>query len=489
MRLEDYFEWRRLVPDAPLASFLAEMPPPAGSPIEAVLNTVDPGDLEMLHDSLPANFVPLVLLDDASVACIAGTPVEDQPAGTGGGLVLRYFLNAGPPLEQQARVLDINARFFLHSWDQELAARDEGLRRMYDEIGPEYDQTHLARERRPRDYVVRPVRLACQNVVVGLAAIAQDSSIDGLSVVAWQTAEVPHVATHEANRALAALTLCDAYQNGGTMEIRFDRKVRLRVKGKEKTYEGHPEGRVPASLRRYGRSVGVLLGAEDRAAISPTEARELFLAVTPMPHQLRRRVERAVSRQAISPERLCYSLLSQVWREIELDLILGLSPRAASILEGGASWTDRLARQAESEVCRSAIMAGMLYRRLNGTDAASPGSDARVVEDRKRGVTWSVDEEHGAIRFDGLSQDDSLPWGGKGHHDRIVAAFRTQVDSDQLNALAASDDATHLAVVVPSDAPTVGVPDGVSLLRCPDRLADIDKSIEERLLKSRISRS
>ena len=177
------------------------------------------------------------------------------------------------------------------------------------------------------------------------------------------------------------------------MEIRFDRDARLTCKGRRIVYHGHPEKAVPASLRRYGRTVGVYLGAEDPAAITPAEARELFLAVTPMPPDCAHRVDDAVATRGISPERICFSLLSQIWREPELDFILATSGRAASILEGGAPWTDRASRQAESEVCRAAVMAGMLFRRLNSTDAAGDaGSAVRVVEDRSTGVTWHVDE-------------------------------------------------------------------------------------------------
>jgi hypothetical protein len=92
---------------------------------------------------------------------------------------------------------------------------------------------------------------------------------------------------------------------------------------------------VPASLRRYGRTIGVALGADDPAVISPAEARELFLAITPMPSGLRSRVDAAISSDGILPERVCFTLLSQVWREIELDFILATSQRAGSILAGG----------------------------------------------------------------------------------------------------------------------------------------------------------
>jgi hypothetical protein len=111
--------------------------------------------------------------------------------------------------------------------------------------------------------IVRPVRIACQNVIVGLAAIAQDSSFDGLLAVAWQTCEVAHVAANEANRALAALTLCDVFQKGGTMDIRFDRKAHVKLHGEDHFFDEHPENGVPTSLRRFGRVVGVELGVDD----------------------------------------------------------------------------------------------------------------------------------------------------------------------------------------------------------------------------------
>jgi hypothetical protein len=433
----------------------------------------------------PRNLLPVGVIDEGSIACI----VCHQGSETTRDPVVRWFLSDVDPRFQGA-LLDVDAYEYLESLDYEMAARLDGLRRILDWIGPAYQEAYLAKDKRPRDFVIRPVRIACQNVIVGLAAFAQDSTFDGLSVVAWQTCEVPHVATHEGNRALAALTLCDAFRNGGTMEIRFDRDARLTSNGRRIVYHGHPEKAVPASLRRYGRTVGVYLGAEDPAAITPAEARELFLAVTPMPAELRTRVDDAVATRGISPERICFSLLSQIWREPELDFILATSGRAASILEGGAPWTDRASRQAESEVCRAAVMAGMLFRRLNSTDAAGDASSAvRVVEDRSTGVTWDVDEVSGAVTFRGLDATASVPWThGIGGVDEVTVFPRTALTSDLARALAADGSPGLKAVLVPADVPSPPDPDGVVILRCPDRLADIDKDIERRLLTSRISR-
>ncbi|NUR94407.1 MAG: hypothetical protein HOV67_04015 [Kribbellaceae bacterium] len=434
---------------------------------------------------LEADMLPLAVVDETSVACVA---LNDRDRFRRGDVV-RYIRDDVSP-EHQGALLDVDPLRYLTSLEEELAARDAGLRRVLDQIGPAYERSHLAKEKRPRDFVVRPVRIACQNVIVALAAIAHDATFDGLTVPAWQTCEVPHVATHEANRALAALTLCDAFQSGGTMEIRFDRRTRILHQGRPLDYSGHPEGAVPASLRRFGRSVGVALGAEDRAAVSPREARQLFLAITPMPADLRLRVADAIQNRGIAPERICFLLLSQVWREVELDWLLATTGRAPSILSGGADWRDRFARQFESEICRAAVMVGMLFRRLNSTDAvADDNATVRVVEDRTRGIRWEVRPEHAAVTFSGLDSADPIPWafGGPGA-DHLTVFPRTAVTLDTLREIADAPVPGVKAVLVPADAsvPSEGLSGPV--LRCPDRLADVDKVIEDRLLSSRISR-
>ena len=214
----------------------------------------------------PRNLLPIAVIDEASIACIV---CRDHEAATVAEPVVRWFLSDVSP-EHQGALIDVDAYEYLESLDDELAARPDGLRRVLDQIGPAYHEAYLSKEKRPRDFVIRPVRIACQNVIVGLAAFAQDSTFDGLSVVAWQTCEVPHVATHEGNRALAALTLCDAFQNGGTMEIRFDRDARLSVGGMRMVYHGHPERPFrPACADTAGRLASTLVMKIPRRSTLP----------------------------------------------------------------------------------------------------------------------------------------------------------------------------------------------------------------------------
>jgi len=435
------------------------------------------------------NLVPLHQIDERSFACVIASDVDAGSPLPGEGRVVRWHLEARSS-ELQAALLDTDCELYLESVADELKHRPEGLRLMLEVIGPAYEESHIAREKRPRDFVVRPLRIACQNVIVALAAFAQEAQFDGLAVQAWQTCEAPHIATHEANRALAVTTLCDAFQNGGTMEIRFDRYAWIRRDGKQIELRGHPEGQVPASLRRFARTVGVEVGREP-ARISPTEARELFRAVTPMPDGLRDRFDWAVANLGIGPERLCYTLLKPVWRDIELDFLLGTSARVRSILAGGADWTDRDARQAESEACRAALMAGMLYRRLNATDAAASDGGVRVIEGSTVGVAWEVLDEPGAVRFTGLNTEEPLPWLGR--HLRpgtgsLTLLPRSMVTDATLAAAVELSVDQLVGIVVPRDTELPQIPDGLLVLECPDRVRDIDRVIEEKLLTARISR-
>lgn len=473
--------WSGELPESVAGLLYSPSPGAAGRDIAAAESLIEESDWPLLP-----NLVPLLPVDERSFACIVLSYVDEPPL-PGEGAVVRWHLDVKDE-RHQAALLDTDCLSYVDSLGSELTARNEGLNRVLDQIGPAYQEAFLANDKRPRDFVVRPVRIACQNVIVALAAFSQDSAFDGLGVVAWQTCEVPHVATHEANRALAALTLCDAFKSGGTMEVRFDRPGRVQVGDELITFPGHPEGAVPASLRRFGRTVGVELGVEDPAAISPTEARALFQAVTPMPEELRQRVAWASKNEGVAPERLCFALMTGTWKPLELDFLLASTARTGSIVSGGSDWRNRAARQAESESCRAAFMASMLLGRLDNHDSAGSADGIRVLEDDRQGVTWRCLTEPAAVVFSGLDPEQPLPWCATGAgHDSLTVFPRTALGPDTLAAVRQLQEETTVALLLPRDS-RLAIPDDVLTLRCPDRLADIDKSIEAKLLTSRIAR-
>ena len=438
--------------------------------------------LEALQSSahpVRRGLVPVTYVDDRSLACVVCRPTGDSPIA-GEGHVIRWHLDDIPD-DHQAAVLDVDV------W-QYAESLVEGASRSW-QTG--YDGVTKAADRFQRNFVekgvtpkahdLRPFQLACQNVIVGLAAMRHDAIIDGLSVEYWQTCEVPHVATNEGNRALTALMLCDAFQAGGTMEIDFGT---------------HPEHRVPAVLRRYGRTLGLELGAEipGGASISPTEARELFLSVTPMTDGLRDAAQEAMRLGLVSAERLCFSLLSPIWPAIELEFILRCSPRAGTILEGGTDVEQRDARLAELEIARAATMAGTLLRRINSKDGAGGTGDphaVRVFEDSSYGVTWRVIGDYAAVELEGLPPGP-IPWQPPGAPavepvgSRLIVLPRPHPMVDDREALEAVRSDVPAVLVIPRGA---HAPADEPFLICPDRLSEIDARVDRNLHTSRVIRA
>ena len=438
--------------------------------------------LALLHDSAqppPPTLLPLLPVDDASIACLICAAADDAPASA--GQVVRWHLGDIPRAFQGA-VLDSDAENYLRSVADELEARKHGLATIKS-IATKYQREYVSADKRPRGWAVRPVQLACQNVIIGLSAFQHDATFDGLRVPVFLSCEAPHLATHEANRALTALMLCDAFQNGGTMEVRFGPR--------------NLEQSVPPGLRRFGRSLDLALGAEDDCAITPTEARELFLAVTPMPDELWARAVSLLDRGLTSPERICYVLLASVWRAIELDYILATSSNAASILEGGTAPEYRRARLAELEVSRAALMIGMFFLRLSSHEKVDRAGEARVYEDGRLELKWIVNAEEAVVAFTAVP-NGTIPWSAPGRKAVTIAAnalllvvpraLPIPVDCQRVRDLQASIPNATVALLAPMDMAEY-IPQDIPLLLCPDRLCELDNQIESKLQSSRISRS
>jgi hypothetical protein len=261
--------------------------------------------------------------------------------------------------------------------------------------------------------------------------------------------------------------LCDAFKNGGTMEIRFDE---------------HPEGGIPASLRRFARARGITIGEDDPGAISPIEARALFLAVTPMRHELRKLSHEFCEHGGVSPERFCY-MLSKVWGALELEFLVASTSVASSILSGRCNPLDRVDYQSILSACRSALMLGMLDKRLR-----NPGTpDAEeALEDERADVSAYVDGTGAVVRFVGV---DSVPWG----RDGLPLDGEIWVRPAPLGCIETleEDEAALCApqgacLLVPADVEVTGWEGDV--LRCPATTSELDRTAAGHLDEARTGR-
>lgn len=447
-------------------------------------------------DPPPPNLLPLMPVCDSSFACaVCDRDIFDEALNNGEIVIFEEALANGEAFEvvrwhlgrvderKQAELLDVDAIAFLDSINEELSHRDTERNSVLKSADSYYDE-YVVDGRRPKVDTLRPVQLACQNVIIGLASLRHDPVFDGLRVEAYATCEVAHLATGEADRAMAALILCDAFQSGGTMEVRFGPP-------------GRRERHIPPALVRYARVRGLTLGAQDPCSISPSEARDLFLLVTPMPEQLRYRAFEAFNTGQITPERLCYSLMAGIWSHIELAYILATTPRAPRILEGGSYPEFRLARSAETEICRSALMTGMLLRRLdNATEPNTASSAVELNEDWRLDTSWAIKSDLAAIAFSAVL-GRPMPWCPveslsdlpRDSEAIIVLPRGTPLpsDADLLRQIKASQPQAAAFLLVPADA-DMATFDDVPHLLCPQTLDELDQTIRRKLDTLRIVR-
>lgn len=389
-------------------------PADAGVPGLSLADAV--GELGRSALEAPPGLIPVTFVDDWSLACL--TTASSSEYGWSEGQVVRWHLD-DIKAEYQGAVLDTSIDTYIPSLLGEFGpAWDKGYNGML-RLAEKYQREFVEEQITPKAHDLRPFQLACQNVIIGLAAFKQQVTIDGESVPYWLTCEAPHVATYEGSRTLSALMLCDAFQSGGTMEISF---------------ADHPEHRVPASLRRYGRTLGIELGAEidGGQSISPREARALFMAVTPMPVDLRERCRLLVSSGIVSTERLCYTLLAAVWSTVSLDFLAACASgeRLQSILTGGADVFDRPNRAAEMELTRAAVLLDTFIRRVNARDAAASDGDqaVRLFEDTTNGVEWRVHGDLGAVEAVNLPAG-RLPW-----HPSVTSEGASSCSPDRIRS-------------------------------------------------------
>src|SRR5258706_5840877 len=97
-----------------------------------------------LDEALAEALVPLCLVDEGSIACVA---MSDEITGLKPGSVVRLHLDGEVAPTDQLRLLDTEPALYVSSLETELAARKLGLDRVLDEIGPTYEETYLENEK------------------------------------------------------------------------------------------------------------------------------------------------------------------------------------------------------------------------------------------------------------------------------------------------------------------------------------------------------
>src|ERR1700678_1210847 len=136
--------WNSPLPEAVKNLVYLPATSPGGRDIDWAQLVIDSSDWPLLP-----NLIPLMTVDDRSFACVVLSDVDGPPL-PGEGAVVRWHLDVKDE-RYQAALLDTDCLRYVESVAAELAARDAGLRRVLDKIGPAYERSHLQKEKRPRD--------------------------------------------------------------------------------------------------------------------------------------------------------------------------------------------------------------------------------------------------------------------------------------------------------------------------------------------------
>jgi hypothetical protein len=216
------------------------------------------------------------------------------------------------------------------------------------------------------------------------------------------TAEIPEYEADSGCRALALIVLSDAYKAGGSMEIKFTKHV-----------EG---GRVPIELCGLAKKLEVDLKHADKSGITPREAKELYLALSGLRPEIRKKILAMENEKKFSAASVCYALHHGVWTAQELEVILYSSRFPDTILKGSFPAEAWHLFHHDLFCGRNALMGGYLDRQILRREHAVKEADENAykvveLEDDEREVEIFFDADYCAKIYSNAENDAMrIPW-------------------------------------------------------------------------------
>jgi len=451
-----------------------------------------------LYPTAAPGLVPIRLAGPGALHCLDCTHLSTDGAEAP---VILFNLNNGT---SQPAPISLGFTAYLQAYVHEWYHREVGLRLM-DTHARRFDSEYLRAGKLARNHIWRPYRFCVQDVVLGLVVVRHSLADNCLEVDVCLTSDVPEYEPGSGARMTATFLLSEAYKCGGSMEIRFSRNV-----------EG---GTVPATLGRLAQGFGVELRHRSDGRIVPSEARQLFLALTGFAPDLHAKIMALRTAGKLSPERVCYSVHHGIWMRSEVESLVFGSLWPETIFAGEVVPEQRLLYHQAILHTRSAILGGLLDRTLAKRHRLA-GDVALDLEDDTRRVAIGFDAEYYAKIYR-CDEDLPVPWlddsagaqeavqAGQPLHvllrARDPAAIVPHFAQDlavatQMSAAARSPGAPARAgLVVPRDFEDLPAGEmtrlrtsararGIDLLVCPETVATLDSEASRRLSSSRIIR-
>lgn len=257
---------------------------------------------------------------------------------------------------------------------------------------------HATGGKLPRNHVWRPYRFCVQDVLLGATVVRHAREHNCLEVDVFLTADVPQYEADSGARGLALFLLCEAFKCGGSMELRFTEHV-----------EG---GQVPTALQRIAAAYGMSFEHHHatQGRIDPRNARELFARLTGFSDDIYERVDLLSSQGSLSIERVCYAIQRGIWKLPEVESIVLGSPYPDLVLSGEIQPEQRHLYAHVLLHAQSALLGGLLDRKLALREHYDESGAAFDLEDDERNIIAEYEFAIGAKWYNCPDEMLLLPW-------------------------------------------------------------------------------
>lgn len=371
----------------------------------------------------------------------------------------------------------------------------------FDEHVKRYDRHYRSKNRIAKNHVWRPYRFCVRDAVLALTVVRHHRKDNLLEVDLFLTTDIPQFERHSGAKIATLFLLSEAYKCGGTMEIRFTETVW--------------HGRVSEQLFDLAFDYGVELKHVFDGHITPSESRELYLALTGFSEEARAKLRRLASEDRLSIERACFMVHHGLWSLEEIETIILSSKRPERVLLGSSLPEQRRLYMNDLVHARLALLGSFLERKLA----------FRERETEEGAVELEGDEKHFKTSFDPElfakvhQAEEPLPipwingdeeWISEGEQLVVMLRPRTFVElllhfSNDLEMAAemrekyGTEKSNHFFVLVPrdfGDLPEEVRKDflkkakkkKVGVMVCPETVDGLDADGIDRLRRSRVMR-
>lgn len=373
----------------------------------------------------------------------------------------------------------------------------------FEEHVERYDRRYRSKNRLPKNHVWRPYRFCVRDVVLGLTVVRHHRKDNLLEADLFLTTDLPQFEPHVGAKITTLFLLSEAFKCGGTMEIRFTETVW--------------HGRVPEQLYDLAFDKGVDLNHVFEGHITPSESRNLYLALTDFSKEAEAKVRWLAKEDRISSERVCFMVHNGVWSLEEIESIILGSDRPERILLGKSVPEHRRLYLNDLIHARVALLGSFLDRKLAFRERGNEEKAFDLEADERRFNT-SFDPQF----FAKVCQPEEpipIPWtNGSGDEnwvfegEQLVVMVRPRTSAElllhfqedleragEMRETYGIEESNHFFILTPRDF--MDLPEErrkdfleearkkkVEVMVCPETVDGLDADAMDRLNRSRVIR-